>query len=118
MDQQYHDKIEELRKKHPSSITEADRAEIRSLRSYFHEHELVAFGIEPEVQPEAPAGETEEDSEETANVNIMTKAQLQAALVEKNIDFPANASKAALAELYEQSLKTDSSDETEEDSEE
>ena len=53
MDQHYHDKVEQLRKKHPSSITEHDRAEIRALRAYFHPHELASFGIKEEAAPEA-----------------------------------------------------------------
>jgi hypothetical protein len=54
----YRDKIEALRRKHPSTITEADRAEIRALRTYFHPHELQALGVEDEPAaeqaPEAP----------------------------------------------------------------
>jgi hypothetical protein len=51
-------KLDELRKKHPGSLTESDRAFLTARRSYLQPHELQAFGIveaelqDPDKQPE------------------------------------------------------------------
>jgi hypothetical protein len=56
MSETFEEKLEELRKKHPGSITEPDRAFLTARRSYLQPHELEAFGIgEPTTEPQAEA---------------------------------------------------------------
>ena len=70
------EKLEELRKKDPSSLTEADRAFLTARRSYLHAHELAAFGIEADA---APADESEqEEDEESDPVKPVKKSKAKA----------------------------------------
>jgi hypothetical protein len=45
MSDTFMEKLEELRKKHPSELTEPDRAFLRSRSSYLQEHEIEALGL-------------------------------------------------------------------------
>jgi hypothetical protein len=47
------DRLEELRKKHPGSLTDADREFLNARRSYLHDHEKVELGIADEAEQEA-----------------------------------------------------------------
>jgi hypothetical protein len=53
MSETFQDKVNELRKKHPSELSEFDRSFLWARRSYLHEHELVSLGLSaPTPQPE------------------------------------------------------------------
>ena len=51
MSETFQEKLNELRKKHSSELTEADRAFLVARSSYLSEHELVSLGIST-VQPQ------------------------------------------------------------------
>lgn len=54
------EKLADLRKRHPSDITESDRAFLQARRSYLSEHEKIAFGIADEAEPVADGESAEE----------------------------------------------------------
>jgi hypothetical protein len=92
------EKLEELRKKHPSQLTEADLDFLRARRSYLHAHEKNAFGIEHDAEPEDEKSNDDEDEDENPE---LTKAQLQEALTAKGVKFNLKATKAELQALLD-----------------
>jgi hypothetical protein len=62
MSDTFEEKLAELRKKHPGSLTDADREFLHARRSYLLPHELISFGMaesaeeaEEEAAAETPA---------------------------------------------------------------
>ena len=96
MPEEFEVKLDELRKKHPSQLTEADLAFLNARRLYLQPHELIAFGM---AEPEQP--KEKELKPKVKPSKGLTKVQLQEALNAKGIAFDEDATKLQLAALLD-----------------
>jgi hypothetical protein len=87
MSETFEEKLEELRKKHPGSLTEADRAFLMARRSYLQPHEWTAFGL-TETQPAEAEPEEDELIPETEEGNEPPKPAKRSKAKAKTKDEP------------------------------
>lgn len=96
------EKLEELRKKDPGALTDADRDFLAARSSYLRPDELELFGIAQATPTKDPAPKPSKG---------LTVAQLQEALIAKGIEFEPDAKRAHLAGLLDGLADEDETDE-------
>jgi hypothetical protein len=113
MEEAYKAKLAELRKKDPSALSDADRAELHALRSYLHPHEKIAFGLEEPAEEKPQDGNSQDEIVKPSKG--LNKAQLQEALTAKGVEFPPEATKVQLQALLDGVSVEDEDDQPEDE---